>query len=405
MKALSVAYLFTPKGFVADQTIIFDETIIEVGPTAEVLPRYSHLAPIPTPAQAVLVPGFINLHVHLEFSAHTTQLKYGRFLPWLYSVISQREALISSCDTHCMEKAIAVMVKTGTTTFGAISSYGLELPACVNTPAKVIYFNELIGSEAAMADILWSDFSARLEASLQAASPTFFPALAIHSPYATHPVLIKKALAIAKEKQLLTSAHFLESPAEYAWLSANEGEFVEFFKTLLKQENAVTTPEEFLALFASQPTLLTHGTQLQDSHFLPIKEAGHTIVHCPVSNRLLGNGVLDIKSLYEHDIAYVCATDGLSSNTSLNILDELKAALFMHEDAQLEALALSLLHAITTSAGEAVRMPIGKLMEGYAADMVLFTPKEAFVHEEDIALHLILGNLTLEKTFINGAII
>ena len=40
---------------------------------------------------SVLMPGLINAHVHVEFSANKTDLSYGDFINWLYSVIENRE--------------------------------------------------------------------------------------------------------------------------------------------------------------------------------------------------------------------------------------------------------------------------------------------------------------------------
>jgi len=41
------------------------------------------------------------------------------------------------------------MLKSGVTTFGAISSFRADLEVCRKAPQKGIYFNELIGSNPA----------------------------------------------------------------------------------------------------------------------------------------------------------------------------------------------------------------------------------------------------------------
>jgi len=131
-----------------------------------------------------------------EFSKNKTELSYGDFLNWLYSVIENRADLINECDLSCMSHAIDKMLDNGITTFGAISSHAMDLEACVKAKQNVVFFNELIGSQANMADALFSDFTARLDASKAVKREGFYPAVAIHSPYSVHPVLVKKAVDI-----------------------------------------------------------------------------------------------------------------------------------------------------------------------------------------------------------------
>ncbi len=48
---------------------------------------------------------------------------------------------------------------------------------------------------------------------------------------------------------------------------------------------------------------------------------------------------LDLSSVVDLKIPFTLATDGLSSNYSLNIFDELRVALFMHYESDLNYLA------------------------------------------------------------------
>ena len=281
------------------------------------------------------MPGLINAHVHIEFSANKTELSYGDFMGWLYSVIENREDLIGGCNADCMKKAIDSMLDSGITTFGAISSHGMDLEVCENAAQNVVYFNELIGSQATMADTLFGDFLSRLDASKTVRREGFYPAVAIHSPYSVHPVLVKKALQIVKNEDLKLTAHFMESEAERNWLDSSDGDFKEFFETLLKQKSAVSDSKEFLGHFDGKSTLLTHVVKANDKELETISKHNHTVIHCPISNRLLGNPTLNINALNDKNINWVVATDGLSSNYKLDLFEEMKVSLFMHSDAPL----------------------------------------------------------------------
>jgi len=402
MYLVAPTYLFTPKGFLTHHAFVFNQTIIWMGKIDELPSKYQELPSLELPEFTCITPGLINSHVHLEFSANKTSLKYGRFLPWLYSVIENRDEIIGKCTADCIDREIDTMIQTGTTAFGAISSYGTEMQACVDTPAKVVFFNELIGSSPAMADALWGDFISRVDDSKHFTSNSFQPAVAIHSPYAVHPILVKKAISMAVSEKLPLTAHLLESYAEREWLTSNEGDFKPFFKELLKQEHAATGIEEFISSFDQQATLFTHATHISDNEIKLLQDKGHAIIHCPISNRLLGNGCLNLEKLYEASIDYVCGTDGLSSNYSLDLFEELRAALYMHDNADLDTLALSLLHSVTTLAGEHLGLNCGKIQEGFDADFLIFDLEKELDFEEDLALHLILKNFDLQSIYING---
>lgn len=395
-------YLFTSKGFVTQHAFVFDTQILWMGKVEALPEKYQNIKKLKLPKSSCITPGLINSHVHLEFSANKSSLKYGRFLPWLYSVIDKRDTLVTECNEACVKEAVKSMIATGTTAFGAVSSYGTEMAACIETPAKVVFFNELIGSSATMADALWGDFLGRLGDSKKFESDRFKPAVAIHAPYSVHPVLVKKAVALASNENLPLTAHLLESDAERQWLTNNEGDFKPFFKDFLQQEYAVTGIEEFISSFDDHATLFTHATKLTEPEAELLSGKGHAIIHCPVSNRLLGNGVLNLEQLYKYNINYVCGTDGLSSNYSLDLFEELKSALYMHNKADLDTLALSLLHSVTTHAGEQLGLNCGKLEAGFDADFLIFDLKGELSHEEDLALHLIVKNFPVESVYISG---
>lgn len=400
MKLIHPDYILTPSTLLKGLAIAFNKEIVAIAPIEELRAQYKDATEYPLPKHSLVMPGLINAHIHLEFSANKTALTYGKFMPWLHSVIKHRETLVGSCSTDIMKDATLKMLQSGTTTFGAVSSNGLDLQACEDAPQNIVYFNELIGSQAAMADALFNDFLQRLAASDTVTREGFSSAIAIHSPYSVHPVLITKAIQIAKERGLPLSAHYLESPEEREWLDHNEGEFKPFFQDFLKQDKAVNNAEDFINLFDNYPTLLTHVVQANNEELEHLSKKGHTVVHCPISNRLLGNGAIDLDALDSHNINWLCATDGLSSNYKLDLFEEMKIALFMHSDTPLLPLAKNLLESVTTRAAKALNLNKGAIEIGKDADMLVIGLEEE--PNEQLPLHLLLHNYPIHSVFING---
>ncbi len=400
MKILVSDYIYTPNGFISNQAIAFTETIKNIGTLEKLRHKYPDATIIKTEKNSVLYPGFINTHVHLEFSANKTSLRYGSFMPWLYSVIEHRDDLIKDCDNAMMENQCKEMLHSGITTFGAISSFGNELQVCEKTPQRVVFFNELIGSNAAYADMLYGDFLERLKASQSCEeSSRITPAIAIHSPYSVHPIILQKAVTIAKQNELPLSTHFLESKAEREWLESDSGEFREFFEKYFNTSTPVTNIEEFMHAFDTYPTHFTHCTQANKKELDYLANKGHSIAHCPRSNRYLGCRRLKIEEL---NLPFSVATDGLSSNDSLNIFDELRAALMLHNDIPIQELATRLLQTVTENAADILHLNCGKIAVNKLADFTIVTLPETPKREEEIALWTILHTKKVSQVYIQG---
>ena len=403
MKIITADYIYTPEGYLANQAVAFTDTIQEIG-TLEVLEiKYPEAEIIKSEANSVLYPGFINTHVHLEFSANKTSLKYGSFMPWLDSVIEHREDLVGACNNSVMMGECEAMMRSGVTTFGAISSFGNELEVCEKTPQRVVFFNELIGSNAQYADMLYGDFMERVKASMSCeASSRITPAIAIHSPYSVHPIILQKAVGVAKQHKLPLSAHFLESQAEREWLEHGEGELKSFFKKYFNTETPVTNIEEFMHAFDTYPTHFTHCVQATQDELAYLADKGHSIAHCPRSNRYLGVGRLPVEILKDLKMKYSVATDGLSSNDSLNILDELRAGLMLHHQAPIEKLASKFIESITSDAADILGLDCGRIEAGKLADFAVVTLREAPKREEEIALWTLLHTKEVNQLFVGG---
>jgi cytosine/adenosine deaminase-related metal-dependent hydrolase len=264
----------------------------------------------------------------------------------------------------------------------------------------VVYFTEVLGSKPDMIDTLFADFKAKLKTAQEHKNDSFIPAIAIHSPYSTHPFLIREVLKIAKEKGMAVSAHFQESRAENDWLNHSKGEFESFFKDMLDQHQSMTTPSEFLAQFKGIENLsFTHCVEANEKELHQIKQLGATIIHCPNSNRLLNNVALNLS--YVEDIDMAMGTDGLSSNHTLNMFEELKSAFYLHTNFTPNELSKTLLLSATHYGAKALGVLKGQLKEGYDSDIIGFIlPDEC--DSENLSTSILLHSSKATCVYIGG---
>lgn len=347
----------------------------------------------------VILPTFANPHIHFEFSANETSFAYGGFDRWLDSVMAKRDDVLAH-STQAIKEGISEQIRSGVGMVGAISSYGDDLELLAQSQLKVVYFNEAIGSNPSAIDFLYSHILKRIDDSMQYKSPRFRPGLAIHSPYSVHYVLAKKLLKLARDSNLPTSVHFLESEFEREWLESESGWFKQFYQKTLGVDNprALYSIDEFLELFSGLDTLFVHTLAAKDNEWKKMCESGK-IITCPRSNRLLNNRLLDIESVGLNNLAI--ATDGKSSNINLNYLDELRMMLFGYANYDCALFAKDILAMATREGALALGFDSGVLKEGMNADFSIFRIN-GILQENQEALGFLLHAKEAEAVYLDG---
>ncbi len=319
--------------------------------------------------QGILLPSLINTHIHFEFGSHLAQFCYGDFGAWLDSLMTSRDEVLNSGNSSetIILQGINDQINAGVGSVGAISSYGNDMTALASSPLRVVYFNEAIGSNPSAIDFLYAHILERLERAKSLHSPTFIPAIALHSPYSLHPIMAQKLIDIAAKDKLPLSAHFLESAHEREWLTQN-----------IKEEEAKM-----------------------------IESLQASIITCPRSNRLLNNAFFTRSLLRNKKISLALGTDGKSSNNNVNLLDELRTSLYAYPQEDILALAKSLILSATLYGAKTLGLNNGTLSEGKNVDFAIFEFSQPLFqthqsHPNQSPLHFILHATKPTHLFINA---
>jgi len=388
-----------------NQAIAFEKKIEKIDSLENLTKDFPDAEILESRKNSFLMAGLINSHTHLEFSHHTTEYDYGTYMSWLNSVVENFSKLAEKGSSEKMETTLKEMLSTGTTTIGAISSQSLDFETLKDSPIRKIIFNEIIASQPHQVDSLFQLFLGRLEESENLKDERLTPAVAIHSPFSVHHIVIKKVLEIAKKRGYLVSAHFMESQAERDWLDNESGEFRDFYEKNYGIAKKFTTAKQFLSQFDEVKTIFTHCNYLNSEELEHISKKNHSISHCPVSNRLLGGKRLNISELENKKIDWNISTDGLSSNFSINLFDELRTALFIHDKDSVEKFAFELLNSVTKVPAKQLNINSGDILVGKDSDFILIELESEFDRVKKIPLHLILNGYPVYKTFIFGELV
>ncbi len=103
-------------------------------------------------------------------------------------------------------------------------------------------------------------------------------------------------------------------------------------------------------------------------------EKGISVAHNPVSNLKLGSGVADVPAMLKAGINVTLATDGVSSNNSHDLFEEIKTAAILHKGVSHDPMVITpweSLKMATANGAKALGRNTGMIQEGKTADLIL----------------------------------
>ncbi len=341
---------------------------------------------------AVVLPGLVNAHTHLELSwLRGLVPPTGDFLTWVGRLMGRRTRLETADDRLAMDAmraALDELQTTGTAAVGDISNTLISPPLLRDRGVPAVVFHELLGFRDA-------DGRAAVAASAARRAPVDDRGVrvvpAAHAPFSVSPELFA---AIRDEVRALprpiTSVHVGESPEEVQLLHDGSGPW----RTRLQELGAWrddwtppgTGPGDYLCDLGllGAGSLAVHGVQLSDRELARLAAADVTLVTCPRSNVWVGVGAPPIARFAAAGVRLAVGTDSLASVPDLNLFAELAA---LREIAP-EVPARGLLHAATMAGAAALGLDdvLGSLQNGRRGHLVAVTlpdgvadPEEALV--------------------------
>lgn len=119
--------------------------------------------------------------------------------------------------------------------------------------------------------------------------------------------------------------------------------------------------------------IAVHGCWFDESERRLLAERGGSLAYCPGSNMFLGDGVTDLVDLVQRGVRIGLGTDGGCSNNRVSVFDEMRTAALLQKVHRIDGQAIdaeTCFRLGTSTAGETLRLPIGKIAPGYRCDLV-----------------------------------
>jgi len=324
---------------------------------------------------ALLTPGLVNAHTHLELSDQTQGAPPSNFVDWIMRLMSQTlppGGPMSDVVRAAVATGVAQCRKFGVTTVGDISKQCMfTRPALRNTPLRVVSYGE-IQAMAQRRGLLDERFAAATDTSHETDRLTI--GVTPHAPYTVEPPGYARCLEFARTGRPLAT-HLAENPEEAEFLAEQTGPFRRLWEVGVNAwDDSVPRYHGGPIRFARDIGLLDHSTLLAhvnycDDDELPILAAGRaSVVYCPRTHAYFGHPPHRWRDMLSRGINVAVGTDSCASSPDLNLLDDLR---LLHRIAP-EVEAMDLWRLATTRAARAVQLEqeVGSLTAGKRADIV-----------------------------------
>ncbi|MGZ7033421.1 MAG: amidohydrolase family protein, partial [Thermoanaerobaculia bacterium] len=337
---------------------------------------------------AVILPGLINAHTHLELTSMRGFLEDLCFNDWIDKLRSSRkEALTDEMLLDSARYGIVEGLHSGITTYADTCATGFVMHAMLEMGVRGIMFQETFGSGPEQCEASIKALRARVAQLAPLQTDLVRLGISPHAPYTVSDLLYKASADFAREEGWLMGLHIAESAAEHELVRSGTGAFAnEWHERNLEVVPRGRSPVALLektGCLATSP-LLIHAVRLDSEDIELIARHNCTIAHCPASNAKFGHGISPLAELLEAGVKVGLGSDSVASNNRMDILEEARlAVLFQRASRRNERIipAHQALELATLGGARALRIDdkVGSLEVGKDADMSVFSLSAARV--------------------------
>jgi len=304
--------------------------LTRVGPASEVQPGRGET--VEDLGDALLLPGLINSHCHLDFTALRSAISpSASFTEWIRRINSLKSTLDTSDYLASIRRGFAESARFGTTTILNIESFPEVLLDLGPPPLRTWWFYELID----VRDRMRADESV-------AGALRFFDGpqeprqggfgVSPHAPYTASVPLYRLAAECARRRTMPFTTHVSESREEMEMFANARGPLHDFLGRIGRPTHDCGhgSPLRHLLVHDCLPegAILAHLNELFPSDF-DLLGSGTlartlTVVHCPGSHRYFGHPAFPLDQISALGINIALGTDSLASNQSLSMFREMR---------------------------------------------------------------------------------
>ena len=318
-------------------------------------------------AGKVMMPGLVNAHTHVPM---TLMRGYGGghdLQHWLNDYIFPAEdRLDDRCVAAGTALGLAEMIASGTTcitdmymNMDAVAQTVLESGISANLSCGAVYFGapeDFYPNQCADCEHhirLYEDWHGAGDGQILADA-------SIHAEYTSCPPVWEWVAGFARQHGLGMHVHVSETRSEHEKCLEKYG----------------TTPIQLLDRYGvwQNGGHAAHCVWVSDEDMALMAQRNITAVHNPVSNLKLASGAARVPKLLQAGVNVALGTDGVASNNSHDLFEELKLAAILHKGLTGDPTAVTAQEALsmaTVNGARALGRDTGVIAPGKIADLIL----------------------------------
>ena len=363
---------------IRDGGVVFARgTIVDVGDARSLRAAHPDAA-VEDLGAAVVMPGLVNPHTHLELSHCDPGDPPASFCDWIIALADRsgrnsgipHERLYGDATRRGIQQCLAF----GVTCVGDISQQmHITRPILRDGPIRSVSYGEGIGLAK-----MRPRFEQLLPRAVDQthASERLRVGLTPHAPYSVDLPGYRQCIALAREHNLPLATHMGETPHEREFLERHTGEFRNLWEVIGQWSNGVETMRTGPIDFAREvglldyPTLLAHVNYCDDRELDVLAGGRASVVYCPRTHRFFGHAPHRWRDMLARGINVAIGTDSCASSPNLDLVADLRLLHEIAPDFPVE----QLWRMATTRAARALQMDgqVGALGAGMAGDLVVF---------------------------------
>ncbi|HUO58831.1 MAG TPA: amidohydrolase family protein [bacterium] len=356
----------------------------------------------------ILLPGLINAHCHLDFTALKGKVSYrGVFIDWLKRMGQGSRGTTPAGFRQSVARGIRESLTQGTTTICDIATSWESWGLLRRSGMRSFVFVELFDLVEKNSKDYWERFLDRLQEAVRTMPPTplFRWGLSPHTPFTVSKELLRWVTRyLDSHRDLLTTIHVGESREEARLFKSGKGPLAKTVERLnpswVMPHN--TTPTQYLNGFGWLPKLDlgVHLNAVNSRDMRLLAKNRITVVHCPGSHHFFKHLPFRYKELRRHRVSVCLGTDSLASNQSLSMFREMR--LFQKENPEVPA--VEILSMVTVKPAQALGMggQLGQIKPGFLGDLIGVPLRRSKGRRGDLAQQVIDYRGPVSFSMING---